>query len=310
MEIILHEVGRMSETESTIYITGAQETSDYGIDLYGKRSFAKLLDKIVKKFPDNNYVIGWFHPSGLTDETISVIAENPNVVEIMLHIQHVDDSILKNMNRTCFEEVDTKLMKLKALRPDLLISTEVIVGFPGETEEMFQNLVKYLSQGFFNDIAVASYEPVSGTKAATLPDQVSVEEKIERMNFIKNKFGASCYPASENVRESVIEEYIMAYEMLSNMPKNILLDRQEYNCIAGVDTKAKTEEFMEHLTYVVNSVKEARTEFDFKRNQRALVQKYTLGARMLFYDIIEHGNFKEAIKKRAYDLLLNEAAQV
>lgn len=63
MEDILDEIEAMHANESTIYITGAQETADYGVDLYGKRNFAELMRKIVTRFPDCNYVIGWFHPA-------------------------------------------------------------------------------------------------------------------------------------------------------------------------------------------------------------------------------------------------------
>lgn len=306
IEDILKEVEVLYETESTIYITGAQETSDYGVDLYGKRSFAELLGKIVEQFPDSNYVIGWFHPAGLTDEVISVISENPNIVEIMLHIQHVDENILKNMNRISFAEVDEKICKLKKLRPDLFISTEVIVGFPGETEKEFADLVQYLSKGYFDDIGVASYEPVLGTKAATLPNQVSSKLKAERMKFIKDNFCATCYPADESSNESVIEEYIKAYTVLTNMPKNILKDRQKYNCIAGVDTSAKLENFKKHLNEVIEAIQASRTEYDFQKNRKLLHEKYTTQALKLFYDVIVKCGFKEALIKRAQELLLSD----
>ena len=177
MEDILNEIEAMYETESTIFITGAQETADSGVDLYGKRNFATLMKEIASKFPNCKYVIGWFHPDGLTDEVISVIEEFQNIVGIMLHIQHVDDELLKAMHRTPFLAVNSKILRLRSARQDLMISTEVIVGFPGETEEKFNHLVSYLSKGYFNDIAVASYEAVLGTEAANLPNQVSEKEK-------------------------------------------------------------------------------------------------------------------------------------
>lgn len=306
IENILKEVEALYETESTIYITGAQETSDYGVDLYGKRSFAELLSKISKQFPDCNYVIGWFHPAGLTDEVVSVISSNTNIVEIMLHIQHVDENILKNMNRPKFAEVDEKICNLKKLRPDLLISTEVIVGFPGETEKEFNDLVQYLSKGYFDDIGVASYEPVLGTKAAILPNQVLSKEKIARLKFIENNFEATCYPADESSNGSVIEEYLRAYRVLSNMPKNILKERQKYNGIAGVDTRAKLEDFKEHLNEVIEAIKASRTDYDFKKNYKMLHEKYTAEGLKLFFNVISKCNYKPAFIKRARELLLSD----
>ena len=305
MEIVLEEVKKLYETESTIYITGAQETSDYGLDLYGKRKFAELLKRIVINFPDSNYVIGWFHPAGLTDEVIDVIANHKNIVEIMLHIQHVDEKILKDMARISMETVDAKIRGLKELRPDLAISTEVIVGFPGETEAKFQDLVNYLNKGYFEDIGVASYEPVFGTKAAQLPNQIEPSVKLHRMNYIRDNFNATCYPADENSGESVIEEYIKASMQLAKMPKNILLERQQYSGIAGVDTKEKLENFEIHLSDVYNRVVNSRSDFDFQKNQDYIMKKYTREARNLFCIIINNGNFKQALKERAKKLLLD-----
>ncbi|MCI8617607.1 MAG: radical SAM protein [Clostridia bacterium] len=303
IEDVLLEVEDLYDTETTIYITGAQETSDYGIDLYGKPSFPKLLQKICTQFPDCNYVIGWFHPVGLTDEMISVISQNKNIVEIMLHIQHVSDTILKKMNRPSFEFTDKRIQKLKELRPDLIISTEVIVGFPGETQLEFQNLVKYLEKGYFSDIGVASYEQVLETPASIMENQIPLEIRQKRLNFIKDRFGACAYPTSNNFEMSVIEEYLKSYSFFKTLPKNILNNRQKYNCIAGVDTniKLKLEEVLQEVSEYISA---SRSEFDFQRNQKYLREKYTLEVRSMFYSIFENGNFKKGIKQKAKKLLL------
>lgn len=303
IEMILQEIQTLYDTESTIYLTGAQETADYGIDLYGKRSFGDLLQRITQQFPDCYYVIGWFHPAGLTEEVISVIAEHPNIIEIMLHIQHVDDEILKNMNRPSFQEMQDKIGTLQRVRPDLKISTEAIVGFPGETEEKFDSLVEYLRKGIFSNIGVASFEMVKGTKAAMMPNQVPEEVKERRMREIEKCFGATCYPASKDGSESLLEEYARTSSILSKMPKNILVDRQKYHLIAGVDTKEKLEGFSLVLEDVLDSIRNARTEFDWARSQKHLCETYTLEARTFFYDLIQHGDFKIAFKERARQLL-------
>jgi len=303
IEDILSEIETLYDVESTIYITGAQETSDYGVDLYGKPSCPVLLEKICTQFPNCNYVIGWFHPKGLTDEMLSVIAKYKNIIGIMLHLQHVDEKILKNMNRPSFEFTDGKIQKLRKLRPDLVISTEVIVGFPGETQLEFEQLVNYLDKGYFNDIGVASYEAVLDTPAAVMENQVLPEVKNARLNFIKNRFNCSTYPASE-ADKSVLEEYINSYMICRNLPKTIMNNSQKYNCICGTDTSAKIENIemisQEILEYVVNS----RSEFDLQKNQKILREKYTQEARRFFYGIIEKGQFKQALKVRAEKLLL------
>ena len=307
MEDILDEIEAMHANESTIYITGAQETADYGVDLYGKRNFAELMRKIVTRFPDCNYVIGWFHPAGLTEEVMTLILENENIVEIMLHIQHVSKKILKDMNRPAFDIVDEKIRILKTVRPDLVISTEVITGFPGETSLQFQELVKYLKKGYFDDIGVASYEPVEGTLAAELPKQIPAKTKKRRMECIMQEFSATCYPAPDGEPKSVFDEFFTVNHALKQMPKNIFKAeaRQKYAYIAGTDTEEKLE-FERVFRSVMLQIIEARSDFDFERVKKNL-SVYTDEAKTKFYEIMEKGDFKEQQKNKARSLLLNNA---
>lgn len=304
IEDILSEVEALNKTESTIYITGAQETSDYGVDLYGSRKFATLMQKIVTNFPDTKYVIGWFHPAGLTTDVMEVICQNYNIAEIMLHIQHVSKDILKNMNRTQFDEVERKIKILKEKRPDLIISTEVIVGFPGETSKQFKELIEVLDKGYFSDIGVASYEPVYGTRAAELPLQIPDDIKNERMELIKNRYSATCYPADSNSSNFIIDEYIRSINILQRLPRNILLSdcRQKYNLIAGTDTEQKFQ-FDFQFNYVFMCINNARSEFDMKVTRKKF-EMYTDETKNVFFEIINKGNFKKALKQRARYLLL------
>lgn len=242
MDEVLAEVEDVSQTENTIYITGAHETSDYGVDLYGKRKFSQLLDQICKKFPNCNYVIGWFHPAGLTDQLIDVIAKYKNIVQIMIHLQHIDNQILKDMNRPCFEWTEKRILKLHKARPDLSISTEFIVGFPGETENKFHSLCEYIksNQDIFDDIGVASYEPVLNTKAAQLANLPDYSVRNSRMEFIKNEYGATGYPAPLDFKP-ILSYYLEAVYSLAKIPDMCIEAefRQVYPYIAGTDTEFK-----------------------------------------------------------------------
>lgn len=305
VEKILKEIGQMYDSESTIYLTGAQETSDYGIDLYGSRKFSELMEQILEKYPKCDYVIGWFHPAGLTEKVMSILTNNKNITEIMLHIQHISDEILHNMNRcSSFKKIEEKIRKLKELRPDLSISTEVIVGFPGETDKQFEELVKFLGKGYFSDIGVASYEAVSGTKAAQLPNQIDVTEKKKRLEIIKSKFSATCYPADEHSSDSIIDEYLKSRYVLQKLPKNIFKPekRQKYEMIAGTDVTEKLN-FDIHFARIFRQLSEARSEFDQKcfKEKTAI---YTDEMKKICYEIIFLGNFKPALKERAKKLLL------
>ena len=298
------EVKELEDLESTIYITGAQETSSYGCDLNdGKPMFDKLMDRLATDFPDNNFVIGWFHPAGLTDSVISVIERHKNIVGIMLHIQHVDEEILKAMNRPRFSDTMEKINELRRKRCDLKISSEVIVGFPGETEEKFEKLVRFLDYRYFYDLGVASYEAVFGTEAANMPNQISYNEKIRRMNYISQVFNAKCYPTERYSVADLVNVYKKAQELLMEFPCFILKDNQQYSDIANTDTETKLYKFSECVCEVVGLVTSARTEFDFAKSYEAIYSKYSLEARKIFKSVFENGDFKPAVKERANRLL-------
>ncbi len=256
---ILEEIQEISKYESIVYITGAHETSDYGVDIYGKRKFAELVDTICTKFPNCRFVIGWFHPAGLTDDVINVIAKYKNIVQIMIHIQHNDNEILKNMHRPSFEWTESKIQKLHSIRPDLSISTELIVGYPGETEEKFSSLVEYLKKNrdVYQDIGVASYEPVLNTKAAQMPNLPDYDIRNKRMEIIKKKFGATNYPAPKDFTP-ILSIYLEARFLLSQIPQMCkkTIARQKYPYVAGTDTEFK----MNFLVKLEKSSKEELQE--------------------------------------------------
>lgn len=309
IEEILEEVEELYTKEPFICITGAHETSDYGIDIYGKRRFADLMNEICTKFPDCNYIIGWFHPTGLTDEVMDVIAKNKNIVQIMTHIQHNDDEILKNMNRPSFEKTYERIQKLHSLRPDLLISTEVIVGFPGETDEKFNNLVKLLDGNVFQDIGVASYEPVLNTKAALLPNLPEYNVRNKRMEIIQEKFNATGYPASMEIKP-VLSSYFEGIQLLSQIPTMCIRssERQEYDYIAGTDTLFKINLWANFSRFIENMLKditEARDENSITKLKNKN-KKYTQGFKTWMYKLISlEISENEILVKRARRVLLN-----
>lgn len=309
IEEVLKEVEKLYDNELIIYLTGALETSDYGIDLYGTCKFAELLIAICTKFPNCNYSIGWFHPAGLTSEVIEVIEKYKNIVEIMVHVQHADNEILKNMNRPSFEFTCNKLKELKSKRPDLIISTEVIVGFPGETEEKFQKLVDFLDLGLFDDIGVASYEPVFGAKSVYFPNHISYETRNSRMEYIKKRYDCCLtYPAPEVDFKPILEMYLEARRNLDNLPEYFLLpDKIQYSkYFAGVDTDLKMPKNFEKLMLeIFEEIKEARDEFSIKQVKAKIQETYTLEFRYFIYVVFENMvSGKDAMLKRFQEVIL------
>ena len=294
-EQILSEVERLYENETTIYITGAQETSDYGIDLYHKGGYniANLVDDICTKYPDCNYVIGWFHPAGLTDEFISVLEKHKTIIEIMVHIQHVSNRILKLMKRPSFSFTEAKLQLIKQVRPDLAISTEVIVGFSDETEAEFLNLVKYLDNAGFADIGVASYEQVENTPAAKLT-QLPKEVRTERMNFLLNRYkGSSSYPAPD-FEESDLNAYYMQTQTKLKKCGGMILNpkaRQQYRSIAGTDTELKLDAEAT-IAHIYQAILNARDELEMSKVKAEVQSLYTEEFRIKLFNM-----FSETVKK-------------
>lgn len=307
IEQIIDEVRVLNETESTICISGAQETSEYGVDLYKKPQISRLMAQIAEEFPNTKFIIGWYNPSRLGN-IVQTIINHDNISEIMLHIEHNDPEILRKMNRSYdIVSISDYLRILREKRPDLIISTEVIVGFPGETDEKFDNLVLYLSQGYFDDIAVASYEKVEGTNAAKMNDQVPKEVANKRMEVIQKRFNATCYPApsAEEESETINDIYLKAYYLLKGMPKKVLNNEamQKYSNIAGVDTKSKLE-FEKEFEKIVSIISNARDELASKRAKKYLTTVYTKEILTFANEIIQGGAFKPGFKSKAKNILI------
>lgn len=160
----------------------AQETTEYGIDLYGEKALAKLMKELCKidglKWLRSYYM----HPEYITDELIQVIKEEEKICKYFdVPIQHVSDNILRNMARAkSGEQVKSVLNRIRAAIPDAVIRTTLIVGFPGETEEDFQELVDYVEEFKFDYAGVFKYSREEDTVAYRLPNQVDEDVKERR----------------------------------------------------------------------------------------------------------------------------------
>lgn len=155
----------------------AQETTLYGVDLYGGKKLPELLTKL-------SYIEGieWIrllycYPEEITDELISVMAENPKICHyIDIPIQHSENEILRRMGRkTSREDIVSLVSKLRTAMPDIAIRTTLISGFPGETQELHDGLVDFVDECEFDRLGVFTYSPEEGTPAAGYEDQVDEE---------------------------------------------------------------------------------------------------------------------------------------
>lgn len=160
----------------------AQETTLYGIDLYGKKSLPGLLRRLCRIEGLHWIRILYCYPEEIDDELIQVIKEEPKICHYLdLPIQHGCDTILKRMGRrTTSEELVEVIGKLRREIPDICIRTTLITGFPGETEEEHEELLAFVERMGFDRLGVFTYSQEEDTPAAAMSGQIPEEVKEER----------------------------------------------------------------------------------------------------------------------------------
>ena len=164
----------------------AQDTTRYGLDLYGKYSLADLVRALTEKTAIPWIRLLYCYPDKITDELLSELQDNPRLVKYMdIPIQHISDRVLGSMNRhgdsTTIREA---IARLRAAVPDITLRTTVIVGFPGETEEEFSELCEFVKEARFDRFGAFCYSPEEDTPAAALPDQLDEQEKQDRYDTV------------------------------------------------------------------------------------------------------------------------------
>lgn len=166
----------------------AQDTTRYGLDLYGEYKLDQLLKRLVTVEKLAWLRVLYAYPTHFTDNLIEVLASHEKICRYLdIPLQHADDAILQAMNRQgSSEEILCLIDKLRKNIPGLTLRTSFIVGFPGETEQQFQNLVDFVKTVRFERIGVFTYSLEEGTAAADLPGQVPDEVKEARKDLLVN----------------------------------------------------------------------------------------------------------------------------
>lgn len=182
MESIIDEAKELASGGTKELILIAQDTSKYGTDLYGDYKLPQLLDEL-NAIPGIEWIrILYIYPETFTDELIASMKRNDKVVKYVdIPIQHISDSILKKMNRQTDKQSITRLIdKLRSEIEGIAIRTTLIVGFPGETEEDFEELKAYVEAMRFNRLGVFAYSREEDTPADKLPGHIDQEVKEKR----------------------------------------------------------------------------------------------------------------------------------
>lgn len=181
---LLDEAHRLADSGVTELNIIAQDTSAYGVDIYHELRLAKLL-RGLSKTPGLRIIrLLYAYPDTITDELTDVILESDNIANYMdIPIQHINDRVLKSMNRHMDGNGIRKILsRLREKDQGFIIRTSLIVGFPGETDSEFNELLEFLREYPIDRVGAFMYSPEDGTPAAQFPDQIDEAIKEERFN--------------------------------------------------------------------------------------------------------------------------------
>ena len=214
-EDIIEEAKLLASKGIKELVVIAQDTTKYGVDLYGKSRLAELLNDLCKIEGFKWIRFLYSYPETITDELIEVVKNNDKICSYFdLPIQHINNEILKRMNRKSdTDSIKELIKKLRKEIPGVILRTTLIVGFPGETEEQFNELCEFVKDSKFDRLGAFAYSAEDGTPAAKFKDQIDETVKLERKNKImeiqqsvsesnlKNKIGNTYECLIENITE-------------------------------------------------------------------------------------------------------------
>lgn len=186
IEDILEEANSLAKKGYEELIIIAQDTTKYGIDIYGKTMLSEVLEQVSKIDGVKWIRFLYSYPETITDELIRIVKENKKICKYFdIPIQHISDSVLKRMNRNSDSKSIKQLIeKIRKEIPDVVLRTSLIVGFPGETKEDFEQLYEFVKQTRFDKLGVFMYSKEDNTPAEKLPNQINGNTKRARYNKI------------------------------------------------------------------------------------------------------------------------------
>lgn len=185
-EDIINEAKKLASEGTKELVVIAQDTTRYGLDLYGKLMLPELLRELNKIEGIQWIRLLYCYPDRITDELLEAMAQCEKVLHyIDIPLQHCDEKILKAMNRTGNRETLTELIdRMREKMPDIILRTTFITGFPGEDEEAFTSLSEFIDDVQFDRLGCFPYSAEEGTPAAEFPEQIDDEVKKHRADVI------------------------------------------------------------------------------------------------------------------------------
>lgn len=184
IEEIIKEAQKMVHQGVKELIVIAQDTTYYGVDLYGERRLGELLERLALESGAQWIRLHYTYPTSFPTDAINVMKKHKNICNyIDIPLQHINTRILQSMQRGIDREGTIALLKqFREAMPDVAIRTTFIAGYPGETEEEFQELLQFVKDARFDRMGVFPYSPEEGTLAETLGDDIPMDTKLDRVS--------------------------------------------------------------------------------------------------------------------------------
>ena len=213
MDELITEAKSLAERGVKELILVAQETTLYGTDIYGRKSLPELLCKLSEIEGIRWIRLLYAYPEEITDELIEVMSTNPKICRyIDMPIQSGADPVLKKMGRRTDQAAIREVVKkLRAKMDDICIRTTLIAGFPGETEEDFEETYRFVNEMEFDRLGVFAYSPEEGTPAYDFRPQAGDDEKKRRSDELYELQQAVSYEISQKMTGKTIEVIIDGY---------------------------------------------------------------------------------------------------
>jgi len=232
MEDLVKEATSLAEGGVKELILVAQETTLYGKDIYGHKALPELLKKLCAIEGISWIRILYAYPEEITDEIIDVMADEPKICKYLdLPIQHCSDDVLRRMGRrTSKKSIEELIEKLRTRIPGICLRTSLISGFPGETQEEFEELYRFVNETEFDRLGVFTYSREEGTPAAEMEDQIDEKTAASRRDEIMELQQAVSFDLNESHVGEELEVLIEGY-----LPDEHVYVGRTYRDAPGVD---------------------------------------------------------------------------
>ncbi|MCI8654620.1 MAG: 30S ribosomal protein S12 methylthiotransferase RimO [Clostridia bacterium] len=268
IEEIVKEAKILVEKGIKEIIVIAQDTTKYGTDIYGKPMLVELLQELGKIEKVKWIRFLYSYPEGITEELIQEVKNNPKICKYFdIPIQHISNAVLKRMNRKAtIQQIEKLIATIRKKIPEVTIRTSLIVGFPGETEEQFNELREFVKKTRFDKLGTFMYSKEEGTPAARMDNQVHGNTKKARYNKIMKE-------QKEISHQKLLEKINKEYE--------ILIEETTFDGKYLIGRTSQDVPEIDGLVYIKNEKKKEKLINKFAKCEVIDVKDYDLIAKLI-----------------------------